>query len=76
MSQAIGAGEEIAKSLAHSQGHPAATLMLGSVVKHVAALAERFQVPRPVVARIVVEVSGRQHDPGGPVDTIGCRRRG
>ena len=35
--------------------------MLGSVVQHVTALTERHQVPRSVVAGIMVEVSVGQH---------------
>src|SRR3954470_1348642 len=39
--------------------------MLRSVVKHVAPLAERLQVSRPVLGRIVVEVSAGQHHSRG-----------
>ena len=38
--------------------------MLFTVMQHMAALTEGFEIARPVVARIVIEVSGRQHDFG------------
>lgn len=38
--------------------------MLGCVVDHVASLAERGEVARPVVSRVMVQVSAGQHDAG------------
>src|SRR3712207_722192 len=58
---AVGAEEEIADGPVPAQREPAAALMLSLVVKHVAALTERLQVPRPVVRGIVVQVRGGQH---------------
>ena len=40
----------------------ASALVLGTVVQHVAALAERFQVRGPVVGRVVIEMrAGEDH---------------
>lgn len=56
----------MAQRLARAKGDPSPPAMLLGVVQHVAPLAERLQVPRPVVRRIVVEMRGREHDTGGP----------
>ena len=40
--------------------------MLGRIVDHVAALAERAEVSRRAVARIMIEVRARQHNIGRP----------
>ena len=70
--------EKVAERLAHAQGQPAATLMLLAVMQHVASLAERLEVPEPVVAGVMVEMRGREHDLGGSggfVAHAGRRRR-
>ena len=36
--------------------------MLWPIMQHMTALAERLQVPRPVVGRIMIEMGCRQHD--------------
>lgn len=41
--------------------HPAATTMLGTVVDHVAALAERCQLVQRTVARVMVEMCAGEH---------------
>ena len=38
--------------------------MLVAIVDHVAALAERLEIFRPIIRRIVIEVGGREHDLG------------
>jgi hypothetical protein len=38
--------------------------MLWPIVQHVASLAKRLEVPGRVVRRIMVEMSGRQHNAG------------
>lgn len=42
--------------------------MLGSIVDHVASLAERSQIARCVVGRIMVEVRAGDIDPRDPDD--------
>ena len=39
--------------------------MLEPIVKHVAALAERLEVARPIVGWVVIKVGRRQHNMGG-----------
>src|SRR3954469_867520 len=58
---AIEAQEQVPDGLAPSQREPTAAPMLWPIVQHVAPLAERLQVPRPVLGRIVVEVRAGQH---------------
>jgi hypothetical protein len=36
--------------------------MVRSIVQHVAALAKRAQIPKPIVGRVAVEVGRREHD--------------
>src|SRR4051812_43118837 len=62
---AVEAQEQVPDGLAPSQRQPAPALMLRSVVQHVAPLAERLQVSRPVLGRVVVEVSAGQDHPRG-----------
>ncbi len=45
---------------------PALPTMLGRVVDHVAALAERFQVRLRTVARVMIEMRAGQNDVGHP----------
>jgi hypothetical protein len=47
---------------------PSPASMLGRIVDHVAALAQRRQVARPVVAGIMVEMRARDIDAGRPDD--------
>src|SRR3954454_6035907 len=49
--------------------------MLRPVVQHAAPLAERLQVSRPVLGRIVVEVSAGQHHSRG-LEWLGLPRFG
>ena len=44
--------------------------MLSGVMEHMAALAERSQVVRVVVRRIVVEVRAGKHDVGRPAHIV------
>jgi len=39
--------------------------MLVAVMQHMATLTESFEIARPVVARIMIEVGGRQPGAGG-----------
>jgi hypothetical protein len=39
--------------------------MIWTVVKHVAALAEAFEVPQPVVTRVMVKMRGGEHNARG-----------
>src|SRR4051794_21118315 len=61
----VRAQEQVPDSLAPAQREPAPALMLRPVVQHVAPLAERLQISRPVLGRIVVEVSAGQHHSRG-----------
>ena len=56
--------KQAAHGFPQAQGHLAPTLTLWPTMKHVAPLAKGFEVLRRGVGRIVVEVSGRQHDTG------------
>jgi len=40
--------------------------MVRPVVNHVAALAEAFEIAQSVIARVMIEVSRRQYNPGSP----------
>ena len=53
---AIPTKEEVPERLALPQGQETPPPVLFAVMEHVAALAERSQVPRPVVRRIMVQV--------------------
>ena len=65
-SSPIAPEEQVAESLAPEQGQPPSAAMLLPIVQEVTALAERHEVARPVVGRIVVPVSSREHHTGGP----------
>lgn len=45
---------------------PALPAMFGRIVDHVAALAERFEVRRRAVPRVMIEMRAGQHDVGHP----------
>jgi hypothetical protein len=47
---------EVAERSASEQREPASALVLGTVVQHVAPLAQRFQVRGPVIGRVVIKV--------------------
>jgi hypothetical protein len=47
-------------------GDPMLCQMVRLIVQHVAALAERAQVPQPIVCRITVQVCCCEHDAGDP----------
>jgi hypothetical protein len=55
----IPAQKQIADRLSHPIGGAATAAVLLLIVEHMAALAKRLQVPRPIIGRIVVEMSGR-----------------
>ena len=52
----VAADEEVADCPVAKEGQPTPTLVLGPVVKHVAALAERGEVAGPIVRGVVVPV--------------------
>jgi hypothetical protein len=56
VSEGVGAEEQVTERLAMPVGEPALAQVLGPVVQDVTALAERPEVLRIVVARVVVEV--------------------
>jgi hypothetical protein len=54
--------EQVPDRLPFAQRQPPAFLMLSPVVNEMAALAQRLQVPRPILGRIMVEVgAGQDH---------------
>ncbi len=57
---------KVAECSASEQREPASALMLGTVVQHVAPLAEGFQVRGPVVGRVVIKMRARQDHPRSP----------
>src|SRR5215203_3072938 len=57
---------EIAEGSASEQREPASALVLGTVVQHVAPLAERLEVRGPVVGRVVIKMRARQDHPRSP----------
>jgi hypothetical protein len=69
---------EVAEGSAPEQREPAPALMLGAVVQHVAALAERLQVRGPVVGWVVIEMrAGQDHArrPDSPLPVVCLVRR-
>lgn len=73
--RAVKARESISFRLAHAQRDPAPPIMVGAIVEHVVALAERLQVSRPVVGRIMIQIGRRLDDRGGS-DRSGLGREG
>src|SRR5919202_3718192 len=69
-SRAVHAEEQVPEGFAPAQGQETPPPVLLAVVEHVAPLAERLQVPRPVVRRIVVQVRRGQHHTRGPAGYI------
>jgi hypothetical protein len=71
--------EEIAEGTAQEVGDPALRQMMRAVVDQMTALAQAAQVGGPIVARIVIEMGGGEHDTGVPypgcLDDIGPVRR-
>ena len=63
------AGKEVAECAPAIGVQPAPTPVLGCVVDHVAALAQRGEIVRLAVGRIVIEVSAGEHHAGGPGDS-------
>ena len=61
---AVQAEEEIPEGLASAQREPTPPPVLLAIMEHVASLAKRLQVPRPVVRRIVDQVRRGQHHTG------------
>lgn len=59
----------------HQKSDPPASQMLRPVVNHVAALAERLEIPEIVVRRIVIQVGGGENDPGAQA-VVRFRRQG
>jgi hypothetical protein len=60
----VGSAEQVAQRLPPKQGSPTPPLMLGSVVDHVASLAEGREVGVRVVRGVVIPMGGSQNDPG------------
>ena len=61
-SLAVWSKVEVAQRSSSEQGQPAPPLMLPSVMQHVAALTERFEVAGAIVGRIVINVrAGEEH---------------
>ena len=56
--------EQVPDRLPFAQRQPPAFLMLSPVVNEMAALAQRLEVPRPILGRIMVEVSASEHNLG------------
>lgn len=70
--------EKVPGGFPPEQGPPASALMFGSIVVHVAALAEGREVLRGVVRRVVITVPGRQDHSRSPhptEDIIGSGRQ-
>lgn len=59
----IGPAKQVTERLAAKQGEPTPPLVLVPIVQHVTALAERREAGIRIVARVVIPVRGRQHDP-------------
>jgi hypothetical protein len=68
--RAVKTQKQVPYGFAHPQREPAAATMLVAVMDHMAALAKRFQVSRPIVGWIMIKVSGRQRDPGCSNDDV------
>ena len=60
MVKRVGAEKQVSQRLPAPKCEPSPALVLGAIVKHVAALAEGSEVARAVVGRIVVEMRGGQ----------------
>jgi hypothetical protein len=58
--------EQVAHGAAQQIGQPPLRKVIGSVMHDVTPLAEAGQIVQLIVAGIVVEVGGRQHDPRRP----------
>jgi hypothetical protein len=61
---AIETQEQVADGFAPAPRQPAPPLVLGSVMNEMAALAQRLQVPRPILSRIMIEVCTGKHHSG------------
>ena len=60
----VGTEEQIAEGAAQQVGDPPLCQVVRPVVDHVASLAKAFQVARPIVGRVMVEVRCGEHDTG------------
>jgi hypothetical protein len=58
--------EQIAQGAAEQIRKPSLREMMGPVMHDVAALAKAAEIAQLIVGRIMVEMSGRQHDPRRP----------
>src|ERR671933_115143 len=63
-SRAVHAEEQVPEGFAPTQGQETLPPVLLAIMEHVAPLAERLQVPRPVVRRIMVQMRRGQHHAG------------
>ena len=59
--------EKVADRETPPVGDPTLCQVMRPIVQHVAALAERTEVPQPVVGRVAVQVRGREHDARLPI---------
>jgi len=59
--------EKVADRETPPVGDPTLCQVMRPIVQHVAALAERTEVPQPVVGRVTVQVRGREHDARLPI---------
>jgi len=68
--------EKVSLGLPALEREPSPSPVFRRVVEHVTTLAERFQVAGPVVARVMIQVRGRQENPcraNGPISRGGGR---
>ena len=69
-SRAVHAEEQVPEGFAPTQGQETLPPVLLAIMEHVAPLADRLQVPRPVVRRIMVQVRRGQHHTRGPAGYV------
>ena len=62
----IAAEEQVAERLAPEEREPPAPPVLLPIVQHVAPLTERHKIAGPVVGGVMIPVSGRENNAGGP----------
>ena len=63
--RAIETQKKVSDGLAPAQGDPTPPAVLFAVVQQMAPLAQGLQIAQPVVARIMVQMGRREHDPRG-----------
>jgi hypothetical protein len=62
LSGGVRAEEEVAEGAPQQIGDPSPCQMVRPIVDQVAALAQAFQIARPIVGRIVIEMRGGEYD--------------